>query len=74
MWVYVSVRIGRLIITTYAGMGKFSKNNEENNEAWDPAPEFIRVNDLVSEQGYKECGNSDDEHSGEAWYIIVHRV
>jgi hypothetical protein len=55
-------------------MGKFAKNNEENNEAWDPTPEFIRVDDLVSEQGYNECGNSDDEHTSEARHVSVHRV
>jgi hypothetical protein len=33
---------------TYTGMGKFAKNDEENNEARDPTPEFICVDDLVS--------------------------
>jgi len=62
------------MIMTYTGMGKFAKNYEENNEAWNPTPEFIRVDDLVSKQGYNESGNGDDEHTSEAWHIIVHCV
>lgn len=41
-------------------MGKFSENNHENYKAWDPAPEFIGMYDLVSETSDNEgCGRND---------------
>lgn len=55
-------------------MGKLAKNNEEDDKAGNPAPELVRVDDLVSEERYDECGDSNDKDSSEPWYISIHRV
>ena len=61
-------------MVAYTRAGKLAKNDEEYNEAGNPTPELVRVDDLVSEQRYEECRDGDYENTCEAWHIIVHRV
>lgn len=55
-------------------MDEFAKNDQENDEAWDPAPELVCMYNFVSEQRHKEGGGGDDNHAGVAWHIGVHCV
>jgi hypothetical protein len=57
---------------SYTRVGKLADNDEEDDEAWDPTPELVCVDDLVSEQRYDECGNRNYEHTSKPWHIIVH--
>jgi hypothetical protein len=55
-------------------VGKFAEHDEENNEAGDPTPELVRVDDLVSEQRYNECADRDDEYTSKTWHITIHSI
>ncbi len=41
-------------------MGKFTEDDEEDDEAWDPGVSLVCVHDLVPEQGNQEGGRSNN--------------
>lgn len=43
-------------------MCKLAEDNQEDDEGWDPAIEFVVVDDFVAEEGDKEgAGGNDDD-------------
>lgn len=55
-------------------MGKFAKNNKEDDEAWNPAVELVVVDDFVAEEGDKEGGSRNDNDAGITGDIMVDGV
>ena len=43
-------------------MDEFAEHDQEDDEARDPAPELVRVDDFIPEEGDEEgcCRNDDD--------------
>jgi hypothetical protein len=61
-------------MTAYTGICKLAKNDKEDDEGGNPTPEFVRVDNFVSEQRYDECCRGDYENTRKAWHVRVHRV
>ena len=68
------MKLVRSITPTYTRVSKLSKDDEEDNEAGNPTPELVCVDNLVSEQRYNECGDRNDQDTSKSWYITVHSV
>lgn len=55
-------------------MGKFPKDDEKNNEAWNPGVTLVGMYKFVAEERYNEGGNSDNKYSGPAWHARINSV
>lgn len=44
-------------------MSKFTQDNHKNDEAWNPAVEFVQMYNLVAEKGDDEGAGSNDDDS-----------
>ena len=55
-------------------MGKLAEDDQEGDEARHPAPELVRVDDLVAEQCHDQGRRRDDDNARVAWNIVVHRI
>lgn len=55
-------------------MGKFAKDDQEDDEAGDPAPVFVSVDNLVAEQRHKEGRCCYDNDARVSWDAVVHCI
>lgn len=55
-------------------MGKLSEDDQEGDEARDPAPEFVGMDDLVAKQRHDKGRRRDDDDARISWDIVVHRI
>jgi len=57
-----------------AGMGKLAKNNQEDDQAWDPRIALIGVHNLIPEKRNEEGCNCDDQNAGPARHVAIHSI
>lgn len=61
-------------IGEFARVGEFAEDDEEDDEAGDPGPEFVGVDHLVAEQGDQEGRCRDDDDARISWHVRVDRI
>ncbi len=61
-------------IRELSGVGKLAEYNQEGDEAGDPTPELVGVDDLVAEQRHDECCRRNDDDARKPWHAVVHRI
>lgn len=55
-------------------MGKLSQDDQKGDEAGNPTPELVSVDDLVAKQCNDEGHRRDDDDARISWNIAVHRI
>jgi hypothetical protein len=55
-------------------MGKLAKNDQEDDQAWDPGIALISVHNLISEKRDQEGCGCDDQNAGPARHIAIHSI
>ena len=55
-------------------MGECAEDDQEDDEAGDPAVKLVGVHDFVAEQGDDECCSCDDDNTSPAWNVGIHSV
>jgi len=52
-------------------VGEDAKEDEEDDEGWDPGPEFVGVHDFVAERGHDKGADGDDDNASGAGNVWV---
>ena len=55
-------------------MSEFAENDQEDDEAGNPAVEFVHMHDLVAEECDDERASGNDDDTGESWHVSVDGV
>jgi hypothetical protein len=55
-------------------MGKHPQDDQEDDESWNPGPEFVRVNDFVAKEGDGHGANGNDYNTCITRDVIVNSV
>lgn len=55
----------------FARVSKFTENDQEDDEAWNPTPELVCMYDLVAEECHDERRSGNNKHTSEARDIRV---
>ena len=55
-------------------MGKLAKNDQEDDEAWNPRIALIGVHKLISKKRNKEGCNCDNQNASPARHVAVHSI
>ena len=61
-------------VVELAGMGKLAKNDQEDDQAWNPRIALIGVHNLISEKRNKEGCSCDNQNAGPARHVAVHSI
>ena len=52
-------------------MRELAEDDEEDDEAWDPAIRLVRVHDFVAKEGNEEGASSNDDDTRVSWHITI---
>lgn len=55
-------------------MSKFSEDNKKDDEAWDPGPSLVCMDDLVTEESDQKSACCDDNDPSPTWHITVDSI
>ena len=61
-------------VVEFSGLGECSKNDEEDDEAWNPGESLIGVHNLVAEAGDDECRDCDNQNSSPSRHVVVYSM
>ena len=55
-------------------MCEFAQHDEKDDEAGDPGPKFIEMDDLVAEKRDEECACCNDDNTSIARDVVINRI
>lgn len=61
-------------VVKVSGVSKGAKKDEEHDEAGNPTPELVHMNDLVAEQSDQECAETNDYDSSKRRNVAIDGV
>ena len=61
-------------VAKVARVSKDAQGDQEDNEGWNPGPELVGMDDLVTEKSDEESAGRNDDDASKAWDTWIHRI